>query len=192
MEFGANYPLEGKSPYKRDFKRLGSFRGAFGVELKGLKPEQVEEALPGYARTKLDSFPSWKVDFILKNRAFYEEHQELIDPWLGTLRSFPPSFQKLEWNVKGGVRDIWQHIIQFRASGIRVKRTDTAPSLIAMTTSQVPIVAWQQRYMTPRECSRLQSHGRSQASAGNKEWCLQSIWECRKCGSSPTHFLRVD
>jgi DNA (cytosine-5)-methyltransferase 1 len=28
-----------------------------------------------------------------------------------------------------------------------------------MTTSQVPIVAWQQRYMTPRECSRLQSMG---------------------------------
>ncbi len=26
-----------------------------------------------------------------------------------------------------------------------------------MTVSQVPIVAWEQRYMTPRECSRLQS-----------------------------------
>ena len=37
--------------------------------------------------------------------------------------------------------------------------TETAPSLIAMTTSQVPIIAWQKRYMTPRECSRLQSMG---------------------------------
>jgi DNA (cytosine-5)-methyltransferase 1 len=26
-----------------------------------------------------------------------------------------------------------------------------------MTTSQVPIIGWEQRYMTPRECSRLQS-----------------------------------
>ena len=49
--------------------------------------------------------------------------------------------------------------MQFRASGIRVKKPDTAPSLIAMTTSQVPIIAWEKRYMTPRECSRLQSMG---------------------------------
>jgi DNA (cytosine-5)-methyltransferase 1 len=26
-----------------------------------------------------------------------------------------------------------------------------------MTTTQVPIIAWEKRYMTPRECSRLQS-----------------------------------
>jgi DNA (cytosine-5)-methyltransferase 1 len=28
-----------------------------------------------------------------------------------------------------------------------------------MTTTQVPIVAWEQRYMTARECARLQSMG---------------------------------
>jgi DNA (cytosine-5)-methyltransferase 1 len=48
-------------------------------------------------------------------------------------------------------------VIQFRASGIRVKRPTTAPSLVAMTTSQVPVIGWERRYMTPRECSRLQS-----------------------------------
>jgi DNA (cytosine-5)-methyltransferase 1 len=26
-----------------------------------------------------------------------------------------------------------------------------------MTDTQVPIIAWQKRYMTPRECARLQS-----------------------------------
>jgi DNA (cytosine-5)-methyltransferase 1 len=26
-----------------------------------------------------------------------------------------------------------------------------------MTTTQVPIIAWERRYMTPRECARLQS-----------------------------------
>ena len=50
-------------------------------------------------------------------------------------------------------------VIQFRASGVRVKRPTTAPSLVAMTTTQVPIIAWEQRYMTPRECARLQSMG---------------------------------
>jgi DNA (cytosine-5)-methyltransferase 1 len=47
-------------------------------------------------------------------------------------------------------------VIQFRASGVRVKRPTTAPSLIAMTTTQVPIIAWEKRYMTVRECARLQ------------------------------------
>jgi DNA (cytosine-5)-methyltransferase 1 len=46
-----------------------------------------------------------------------------------------------------------------RASGVRVKRPTTAPSLVAMTTSQVPIITWQKRYMTPRECANIQSLG---------------------------------
>lgn len=157
MEFGADYPLIGLSPHGRGYRGLESFKGAFGQPLKGLSPEQTEAALPGYARTKLESFPDWKIDFIEKNRAFYAEHRAIIDPWIGSIMRSPPSFQKLEWNVKGGERDIWKHVIQFRASGIRVKKADTAPSLIAMTTSQVPIIGWERRYMTPRECSRLQS-----------------------------------
>lgn len=159
MEFGADYPLFGDTPYERGYRGLGRYKGAFGQKLARLGPKEVEAALPAYARTKLPEFPDWKIDFIRKNRAFYAEHKTLIDPWLNEIKGFPPSFQKLEWNCKGAERDIWQHVIQFRASGIRVKKTDTAPSLIAMTTSQVPIIAWQQRFMTPRECSRLQSMG---------------------------------
>ena len=159
MEFGANYPVEGPSPYKRGFKGLGAYQGAFGATLKGASPPEVKALLPGYACTKVDEFPDWKIEFIEKNRDFYEVHKKLIDPWIHKIKSFPPSFQKLEWNNKGGERNLWKHVIQFRASGIRVKRADTAPSLIAMTTSQVPIIAWQKRYMTPRECSRLQSMG---------------------------------
>lgn len=159
MEFGANYPLNGLTPHKRGYKRLGRYKGSFGKSLKGLSPDEVKATLPGYARTELDEFPDWKIDFIQKNRNFYARHKSLIDPWLHKIKDFPPSFQKLEWNCKGSERNIWNHLLQFRASGIRVKKDDTAPSLIAMTTSQVPIVAWQKRYMTPRECSRLQSMG---------------------------------
>ena len=160
MEFGADYPIDGSTPYKKRYKGLGDFKGAFGQPLKGLSRTQVRDALPNYARTELDSFPDWKIDFIQKNRDFYSQHKSIIDSWLHKIRDFPPSFQKLEWNFKGGERNIWKHLLQFRASGIRVKKSDTAPSLIAMTTSQVPIIAWQRRYMTPRECSRLQSMGR--------------------------------
>jgi len=159
MEFGADYPLDGLTPHKRGYQGLDEYRGAFGQPLRGLSAEAVHDALPGYARTELTKFPEWKINFIQKNRDFYSRHKTLIDRWIHKIREFPSSFQKLEWNCKGGERVIWQHLLQFRASGIRVKKDDTAPSLIAMTTSQVPIVAWQQRYMTPRECSRLQSMG---------------------------------
>lgn len=159
MEFGANYPLYGDTPHKRAYRGLGRYKGAFGQELKGLSREEIRAALPPYAHTKLDQFPNWKIDFIKKNRGFYKKHRQIIDPWLSKIKAFAPSFQKFEWNCKGSDRNIWKHVIQFRASGIRVKKADTAPSLVAMTTSQVPIIAWEKRFMTPRECSRLQSMG---------------------------------
>ena len=156
MEFGANYPLNGLSPHACGFSGLDSYRGAFGRDLNGLSPKETQVALPGYACTELDRFPTWKIDFIEKNRALYAEYKSIIDPWIDQIKPFAPSFQKLEWNIKGGEREIWKHVIQFRASGIRVRRIDAAPSLIA-TTSQVPVIGWEKRYMTPRECSRLQS-----------------------------------
>lgn len=159
MEFGATYPLFGQTPSMRSYMGLGRYTGAFGQQLSGLGPDEVKAALPPYAQTMLPEFPDWKIDFIRKNRDFYDEHKEWIDPWLPKIRDFAPSFQKLEWNCKGSERNIWSHVIQFRASGIRVKKSDTAPSLIAMTTSQVPVIAWEKRFMTPRECSRLQSMG---------------------------------
>lgn len=159
MEFGATYPYIEQAPYATRYQGLDRWRGSFGRSLRGLGPEDTVLALPPYAREKSGKFPDWKIDFILKNREFYRCHRGIIDPWLPTISSFSPSFQKLEWNCKGCERDIWQYVIQFRASGIRVKRPTTAPSLVAMTTSQVPVIAWERRYMTPRECSRLQSMG---------------------------------
>ena len=72
---------------------------------------------------------------------------------------FPPSLQKFEWNCQGEERSIRRFVLQVRASGLRVKRPTTAPSLVAMTSTQVPIIGWEERYMTPTECKRLQSMG---------------------------------
>lgn len=159
MEFGATYPYRSRTPYAHNYRGLGHHLGAFGQSLRGLSPDEVSGLLPPYARVQTDSFPAWKVDFIRKNRQLYRRHRRIIDPWLSRIRPFASSYQKFEWNCKGCERDIWNYVIQFRASGIRVKRPTTAPSLVAMTTSQVPVIAWEKRYMTPRECSRLQSMG---------------------------------
>ena len=70
---------------------------------------------------------------------------------------FPSSFQKFEWNCKGAERNLSNLVLQCRASGLRAKWPTTSPSLVAMTATQVPIIAWENRYMTPRECARLQS-----------------------------------
>jgi DNA (cytosine-5)-methyltransferase 1 len=159
MEFGATYPFEDATPWKMR-KSLGRHRGSFGESLAGLTAMEWEDAaqrLPSHARCRESRFPRWKIRFIQQNRDFYRANQRWIDPWLPNVRAFPSSLQKLEWNCKGERGDIWQYVIQFRASGVRVKRRTTAPSLIAMTTTQIPIIAWERRYMSPRECARLQS-----------------------------------
>jgi len=162
MEWGADYPFEEDTPYAIEMleglKALDQFKGSHGVSLSTLaNPSEKWQALPSHARTKALRFPKWKKDFIRLNRKFYVDNKAWLDQWIPKILKFPSSLQKLEWNVKGEERDIWKYVIQFRASGVRVKRRTTAPSLIAMTDTQVPIIAWQQRYMTPTECARLQS-----------------------------------
>ncbi|MBU9579937.1 DNA (cytosine-5-)-methyltransferase [Ralstonia mannitolilytica] len=164
MEWGATYPYEETTPYARKkhfgFDGLKGFKGSHGAVLGYQRTVEARwMALPSHARTEQLKFPKWKQDFIRQNRQFYEDNRSWIDPWLPKILKFPSSLQKLEWNAKGERRNIWDYVIQFRASGVRVKRRTTAPSLIAMTDTQVPIIGWEKRYMTPKECARLQSLG---------------------------------
>lgn len=160
MEFGATYPFKQTTPTKTTLATLRSFKGAFGEPLREFtKKKNLIAALPAYARDPSKTFPKWKVDLIEQNRKFYRTYKDIIDPWLPSIMEFAPSFQKLEWNWKDGPRDLWRTVIQFRASGIRAKRPSAAPSLVALTTSQVPVIPWERRYMTMRECARLQSMG---------------------------------
>jgi len=159
MEFGATYPFEGDAPATRSSRDLSCYTGQFGASLRGISREKQISNLPPYARQGLTAFPAWKKKFIRDNRAFYNLHKTHLSSWLPQIRDFAPSFQKFEWNWKEGNRSLWDKIIQFRASGIRVKRPNVAPSLVALTTSQVPVIPWEKRYMTMRECARLQSMG---------------------------------
>lgn len=165
MEFGATYSYEDETPWalmqtKAGLSRLRKQRGSFGESLEGLSKDEILDRLPSHARRRNDQFPSWKVRFIQQNRELYSRLKTWVTEWLPSIRSFPPSLQKLEWNYKGGERTIWKHVIQIRASGVRVKRPTTAPSLVAMTTTQIPIVGGakeRMRFMTMQECARLQS-----------------------------------
>lgn len=170
MEFGATYPFERETPpgvwERRGTRGLSGMNlcGSFGVGLDGLNISEQKALIPSHSRRDGDvEFPRWKRSFIRKNRAFYHDNREWIDPWLDLWQpwKFPSSYQKLEWNAQGEERNIDNFVLQIRASGIRVKRPSTAPSLIAFTQTQVPILganlAGQRRYMTPEECAQLQS-----------------------------------
>lgn len=159
MEFGATYPYEDATPAALGLERMRQYRGAYGNSLAAASSMgELLSLLPSHARVTADTFPRWKVDFIRKNRAFYQKHRAWLDPWKLKVMEFPSSFQKLEWNCQGEAsRSLGDYIIQMRASGVRVKRPTTAPSLIAMTATQVPVVTWESRYMTPAECLRLQN-----------------------------------
>ncbi len=157
MEFGATYPYQKETPHATGLRRLCWYKGSHGTDLGTLPRDERMQGLPSHARVEDDAFPDWKIQFIRQNREIYRRNKKWLDKWIPEILPFPSSLQKLEWNCKGGERDIWKYVIQFRASGVRVKRPTSSPSLVAMTTTQVPIIAWERRYMTPRECARLQS-----------------------------------
>jgi DNA (cytosine-5)-methyltransferase 1 len=159
MEFGATYPFEDRTPYSLTTTELSRYRGSHGQSLRGAKNrDELFSLLPSHARTSQARFPDWKVNFIRLNRDFYARHKSWLDDWIPKIRQFPSSRQKLEWNCQGETdRRLSRYVIQLRASGVRVKRATTAPSLVAMTSTQVPIITWERRYMTPSECKRLQS-----------------------------------
>ncbi len=131
MEFGATYPYAQQTPNALGTRALCAYHGAHGVPLNSVPPSERMLALPSYARTRQRRFPDWKIQFIAQNRALYDENKHWIDKWLPRILQFPPSLQKLEWNCKGEIRDIWRYVIQFRASGVRVKRPTPARTSLA-------------------------------------------------------------
>lgn len=159
MEFGATYPYKTDTPSQLRFTTLVNYRGSFGQDLYDAENlAELFSMLPSHARRIQVKFPKWKVGFIQKNRRFYHRHKEWLDDWIPKIRKFPSSYQKLEWNCTGEKnRNIWDYIIQIRPSGVRIKRRTTAPSLVAMNTTQIPIIAREKRYMTVTECLRIQS-----------------------------------
>lgn len=107
----------------------------------------------------LSLYPLWKQNFILKNNELYIGNRQFIDDWLVRAKKNPLFFgakAKLEWQA-GQVEkpDIWQQIFQLRPSGIRVKVNTYFPALVAIV--QTSIIGSRKRYLTPRECARLQS-----------------------------------
>ena len=120
----------------------------------------INDAFVDYSETQLNSFPAWKRDTIKKNRPLVQKYYTILDTWYTKHKELLKQreiFGKLEWQA-GPVsknESIFNHFIQIRQSGIRVKKCKYFPTLVAI--SQIPIYGKEKRYITPRECARLQS-----------------------------------
>lgn len=108
----------------------------------------------------LKELPDWKSKFIRQNREFYKNNKDWLESWLKKARensSFSGAKRKLEWQCGIFQQDdsLWKLLFQFRPSGIRVKRVNYSPALVAM--AQIVYVGEKCRKLTPREVARLQS-----------------------------------
>ena len=153
-EFGSDYPYWNKYVSRASKTDLLRWTESLGGD-RSMTRSQLSECMPSYARDAM--FPGWKIRFIRQNRQWYEGHKDLFPGnWLAELRKFPSSYRKIEWNCKSEDRDLWKHVLQFRPSGIRVKRIYSIPALVALTTTQIPIIGPRRRYITRIEGLRFQ------------------------------------
>ncbi len=105
-----------------------------------------------------DDMPDWKKDFINKNKELYHTHKKKIDAWLvkyNYLEDFTPTQKKFEWQGGNSINSVWDGVIQFRPSGVRVKTPTTFPTLVAIV--QIPIIGRLKRRLSVSECASLQS-----------------------------------
>ncbi len=107
---------------------------------------------------QIDGAPAWKADFLRKNLDLYKSLRvflgdEQMKGWLRTVRTFPESRRKLEWQAQD-TASVWDCVISLRPSGLRVKRPTHLPALVAIT--QTPIIGPLGRRLSTREAARLQ------------------------------------
>lgn len=105
-----------------------------------------------------ESLPQWKQEFINKNIKLYQENKIFLDSWFNKyndLKDFIPTHRKFEWQAGTAIKSIWEGVIQFRPSGIRVKVPTCFPALVAMV--QIPVIGKYKRRLTVEEAGKLQS-----------------------------------
>tara|TARA_Y100000389_G_C17456478_1_gene518506 strand:+ start:302 stop:1687 length:1386 start_codon:yes stop_codon:yes gene_type:complete len=120
----------------------------------------INEHYNGHTSEDFENYAGWRKDYITKNKPLINKYKDKWDTWYEKHKDILQKreiYGKLEWQV-GKIKpndSIFNYFIQVRQSGIRVKKAEYFPTLVAIV--QVPIYGKEKRYITPRECARLQS-----------------------------------
>jgi DNA (cytosine-5)-methyltransferase 1 len=120
----------------------------------------MHDAYKKYTDVEFNALPSWRRDYITRNKPLFIKYKKIIDPWYKKYKEILSKreiYGQLEWQT-GPVSEnesIYNHFIQLRQSGLRIKKSEYFPTLVAIT--QTPIYGKYKRHITPRECARLQS-----------------------------------
>ena len=114
-----------------------------------------------YEYHEFKKMPEWKQKFVSRNRNFYLSEKNKIDYWYSKYKHIlvKKIYRKFEWNCGPEYQSFKNCIIQFRQSGLRIKRSDKFPSLVAIINT--PII-WDSilnkyRRLTIKEAANLQS-----------------------------------
>ena len=152
-EMGATYPLDFKNIKLKD---MNKYKGSYGKKINDCSSwNSVFNKMPSYIRKQYKVI-DWMRESIIYTRKFYKENKTFLNSWKKEINKNYNSWQILEWRGENKY-DLSKHILQFRASGIRVLRANKMPSLIAMTSTQRPIIGSEMRYISKFESAKLQN-----------------------------------
>ena len=100
----------------------------------------IEENEKNIKQKQKDFYEKYK-NWITKNREFYNNNKELLNPWLVNSRKnalWKGAVRKFEWQAGDDKLSMNQVLWSPRGSGVRVKRLDYSPTLVAMA-SMIPV-----------------------------------------------------
>ncbi|MCE8163952.1 MAG: DNA (cytosine-5-)-methyltransferase [Candidatus Moeniiplasma glomeromycotorum] len=147
---------------KLGVKRIGFpfWLDFFGFDY--LNDEKFKQSFSNTSHVSYESFQEWKKEFLEKNRGFYKKNKKKCDKWWGkwgNLLKNQRTYCKFEWNGGEKINSIKEGIIQFRNSGIRVKKPNFFPALVK---TQSRAIWWDKkidayRYLSSKEALVLQS-----------------------------------
>ena len=105
-----------------------------------------------------ENMSKWKKRVIERNNELYRRNKDFIDSWAqkyNNLENCTAIQKKFEWQAGNRINSVWDGLIQFRQSGVRVKAPNCFPTLVAIV--QTSIIGKYKRRLTVREAARLQS-----------------------------------
>ena len=153
-EMGATYPLDFRSFRLNDMYK---YKGAYGKKINNCSSwDNLFSKMPSYVR-KGYKVPDWLKESIIYTRELYKKNKKFLNSWKRGINQKYNSWQILEWRGDKNKYILSEHILQFRASGIRVLKQNKMPSLIAMTSTQRPIIGSEMRYLSKFEAAKLQN-----------------------------------